>query len=415
MVVSIFSGCKKEKTPSVTTTSVSNITGSDATSGGNITDEGSSAIISRGVSWSTGTSPTIADYKTTDGTGTGSFSSIITGLDGDMVYNVRAYATNSIGTAYGEVVSFTSFGQSPTVTTAAATNVNATIAKLNGIVNANELSTIVTFEYGTTSSYGSSAIATQSPVMGDTTLTVSANITGLTVGTVYHYRVKSVNALGTTFGSDLTFLTVLTDVEGNAYKTVTIGTQEWMQENLKTTRYRNGELIGTTYSVTADISGEINPEYQWASNVVKNGRYYTFYAINDSRSVCPEGWHVPTDAELITLTDYLSGNGYGFKGKEQYIAKSLAATSGWVPDTTAGNVGNDQKSNNSSGFTAVSGGGRYSDGVVNFVGYHSIWWSSTESSSTGAYFRCVGYIPGQVFKGVFNKSYGLPVRCLQDY
>ena len=250
--------------------------------------------------------------------------------------------------------------------------------------------------------------------MGDTTLAVSANITGLTVGTVYHYRVKSVNALGTTFGSDLTFLTVLTDVEGNTYKTITIGTQEWMQENLKTTRFRNGDLIGTTYSLTADITGEINPEYQWAGNVAKSGRYYTYYAINDSRSVCPEGWHVPTDAELITLTDYLSGNGYGYNGREQYIAKSLAATSGWVPDTTAGNVGNDQESNNSSGFTAIAGGGRYSDGIVNFIGYHSIWWSSTESSSTSAYFRCVGYIPGQVYKGVFSKSYGLPVRCLQD-
>lgn len=86
----------------------------------------------------------------------------------------------------------------------------------------------------------------------------------------------------------------ITDIDGNIYNTVTIGTQVWIKENLKVTRYRNGETIPTT---TADISGETTPKYQWAyngnqSNVSVYGRLYTWYAVTDSRGVCPTGWHL---------------------------------------------------------------------------------------------------------------------------
>lgn len=100
------------------------------------------------------------------------------------------------------------------------------------------------------------------------------------------------------------------DIDGNAYRTITIGTQVWMAENLKTTRYRNGDLIETTTPATLDIEGERTPEYQWAydgneSNVATYGRLYTWYVATDSRNVCPTGWHVPSDDEWIVLTDYL--------------------------------------------------------------------------------------------------------------
>jgi uncharacterized protein (TIGR02145 family) len=117
---------------------------------------------------------------------------------------------------------------------------------------------------------------------------------------------------------------------------------------------------------------------------------------------------------LTNLSDYLINNNYGYGGKGDLIAKAMAYNSGWAPDPTPGNVGNDQGSNNSSGFSGLSAGGRYANGVTNFVTYHGIWWSSTESSSTSAYFRCIGYLPGTIFRGVFNKSYGLTVRCLRD-
>src|SRR4029078_12512714 len=104
----------------------------------------------------------------------------------------------------------------------------------------------------------------------------------------------------------------VTDIDGNVYHTVTIGTQVWMVENLKTTKYRNGDLIGTTIPATLDISSESTPKYQWAykgeeSNVATYGRLYTWYAVADSRNVCPTGWHVPSDAEWTTLTTYLGG------------------------------------------------------------------------------------------------------------
>src|SRR5512133_2727329 len=107
------------------------------------------------------------------------------------------------------------------------------------------------------------------------------------------------------------------DIDGNVYQTITIGTQVWMVENLKTTKYRNGDLIGTTTPASLVIEGESAPKYQWAydgneSNVAIHGRLYTWYVATDSRNVCPTGWHVPSDAEWTVLTDYLIKNGHSY-------------------------------------------------------------------------------------------------------
>jgi hypothetical protein len=204
----LSTGCEKGKVPIITTSSVSNITGTSAVCGGNITSEGSSTVITRGVCWSTNLTPKLTDNKTTDGAGAGSFSSNITDLNGATIYYTRAYATNGTGTGYGMVMSFTTFGQSPLPTIGAATNINTTTATLKGTVNANYLSTVVTFEYGISTSYGDISTATQSPVTGNANTNVSANITGLTVATIYHYRIKAVNSLGTTYSNDITFTTL---------------------------------------------------------------------------------------------------------------------------------------------------------------------------------------------------------------
>src|SRR5450759_1245886 len=214
LILSIFlihSCKKKEEVPVITTTAVSNITATTATSGGNITSEGSSTVISRGLCWSTGTTPTITDSKTTDGAGAGSFPSNIIDLFGGTTYYVRAYATNGSGTGYGMALSFKTSGQppsAPTVTIKNATSIQTSSAQLNGTVNANYYSTVVTFEYGTTTTYGSTATATQSPVTGGTNINISATISDLAVGTTYHYRIKAVNSLGTTNSDDLIFTTL---------------------------------------------------------------------------------------------------------------------------------------------------------------------------------------------------------------
>jgi len=179
------------------------------------------------------------------------------------------------------------------------------------------------------------------------------------------------------------------DIDGNKYNIIKIGTQVWMKENLKTTRYCNGDSIGTTNPPTLDIISESAPKYQWAcdgnkSNVETYGRLYTWYATTDSRNICPKGWHVPTDAEWTTLTDYLINNGYGFGGSGTNVAKSMAATSGWTTNSLASNTGNDQMSNNSSGFTAFAVGYRYGSGSFNGFGSQGYWWSATELYSTTA-------------------------------
>lgn len=210
-----------------------------------------------------------------------------------------------------------------------------------------------------------------------------------------------------------------TDADGNTYKVVKIGDQIWMSENLRTTKYSNGEPIGTTTPLTLDITGEIAPKYQWVyngdeSNAEKLGRLYTWYVAVDNRNVCPAGWHVPSDADWNNLTDYLLKNGYGYGGSGGALAKSIAATSGWIASDTPGVVGNDQESNNSTGFTGYSSGIR-SIGHFDYLGTQSIWWASSESSSTTGLCRILYNGLNFIHTGTdLEKYYGFSIRCLKD-
>jgi hypothetical protein len=142
-------------------------------------------------------------YLKNDSTGTGGFIINLTGLEPSTTYFVQSYARNCVGIALGNIISFTTL---PTVKTLEATNMSTTGGTLNGYVYTNGLSTTVTFEYGTTSSYGNIATASQSPVSGNTN--VRTDISGLTEGTNYHFRVKAENSGGTVYGNDITFKTL---------------------------------------------------------------------------------------------------------------------------------------------------------------------------------------------------------------
>ena len=425
--------------------------GTTASSGGTITSEGSGTVISRGVCWSTGISPTIADNKTTDGAGAGSYSSDLTGLSGANTYYVRAYATNSAGTGYGMALSFTTFGQVPTVSTFDATSITATGATLNGTVNANYLSTIVTFEYGTTTSYGSTSPATQSPVTGNTVTNVNANITGLTAGITYHFRVKASNSLGTVYGADLTFVVLdcmicfmatyqngamvysgteveycgtdlqaklatppvvvgntltrvqckLNDKDGNAYNVTSIGTQVWMIENLKTTKYRNGDAIPNVTDNTA-WEGLTTGAYCFYNNDVTTykstyGALYNWFTVGTG-NLCPTGWHVPSDAEWTTLTTFLGGESIaGSKLKE-------TGTTHWSSPNTG--------ATNETGFTALPGGYRFILGSYNSIRLASSWWSSTPAARP--WYRTMYCVNTVVFRGDVDKQTGHYVRCIKD-
>ena len=175
-----------------------------------------------------------------------------------------------------------------------------------------------------------------------------------------------------------------------------------MKENLKVTKYRNGDAIPTT---TGSISNDSSSKYQWAydgneSNATTYGRLYTWYAATDSRAVCPTGWHVPTNAEWTTLEDYLGGSSVaGGKMKE-------AGTTHWdSPNTSA---------DNSSGFTALPGGSRFSDGSFSYMGYYGYWWSATEGSASGAWTYGLYYSIGYVNHDSIDKYRGFSVRCVRD-
>jgi uncharacterized protein (TIGR02145 family) len=197
------------------------------------------------------------------------------------------------------------------------------------------------------------------------------------------------------------------DIDGNIYTTVKIGTQTWMVENLKTTRYRNGELIGTTTPATLDISAESAPKYQWAyagneSNVLTYGRLYTWYAATDSRGICPVGWHLPTDSEWTTLYTFLGGGSdVGGKLKE-------TGTTHWLSP----NAG----ATNSSGFSALPGGHRNDVLTFSTLGDSGTWWSSTEYNTDYPWNRGMNCNFSNLYRdNRFNKNSGLSVRCIRDF
>lgn len=199
---------KTHNLPKVTTAAVTAITNTGATSGGDVTDDGDTEVTVRGVCWGTAPLPTIElTTKTTDGSGKGTFVSAITGLTPLTTFYLRAYATNKYGTSYGTEVSFTAT-KPPTALTKAATLIGNTTATLNANINAHSFSSIVTFEYGATTTYGSTVSATTSPVSGTTATDVLANVTLLSPGTTYHFRVKAVSEGGISYGEDLIFTTL---------------------------------------------------------------------------------------------------------------------------------------------------------------------------------------------------------------
>lgn len=197
----------------------------------------------------------------------------------------------------------------------------------------------------------------------------------------------------------------VTDIDGNVYNTVTIGTQVWLKENLQTTKYRNGDEIGTTTPVNLDIYSETGPKYQWAyngieSNVATYGRLYTWYVVNDSRGVCPTGWHVPTTAELETLRDFLGG-----KDVAGGMLKETGSNHWNSPNTGA---------TNSTGFTALPGGRRDGGGNFQELGNLSCCWNSNQSDNYNAFNFFMAYNHAEVNLNPGSSRYGLSIRCIKD-
>ena len=132
------------------------------------------------------------------------------------------------------------------------------------------------------------------------------------------------------------------------------------------------------------------------------------------QGVCPDGWHLPGNDEWTELETWLTDNGYGYEGSGDDIGKALAATSGWATDDTPGNVGNDQASNNSSGFTALPGGNRGNNGTFGGLGNNADFWSAMEYDSSYVWGRNLSNNGSDVYRPSYSKDNGFSVRCLED-
>ena len=207
----------------------------------------------------------------------------------------------------------------------------------------------------------------------------------------------------------------VTDKDGNVYKTVTIGTQEWTTENLNVEHYRNGDPILQVQDPT-EWSKLTTGAWCYYENNSENGKtygkLYNWKAVNDPRGLAPEGWHIPSDAEWTTLTDYLGGttkekNEGGIKyWIIEVVGGKLKATTLWdSPNTGA---------TNSSGLTAFPGGFRIFNGDFGDVGEYGIFWSSSEYNFDLAWYRSLSYGFSDVYRSTFNKYFGLSVRCVRD-
>ena len=303
--------------PKLTTSIISSVTATTAIASGNITSDGGAPITDRGVCWSTSANPTIANNKISQGTGIGTFSGTITGLTPATLYYYKAYATNSVGTSYGEVYSC-----KPS------------------------------------------------------------------------FYTKHVNA-----GS-------VTDIDNNTYSTVTIGTQTWMVENLKTTRYRNGDAIE---NVTDSVAWCAKSTGAWcnyrndANNGANYGKLYNWYAAVDTRNIAPVGWHVASDTEWETLINNLGGDLVaGEKLKEGGLDH-------WLMECN---------STNESGFTALPGGWRLKtfNGAFNYIGNTGIYWTNKDAGTGGSEAFSFGFDYGasSTMKSSFNKKDGMSIRCIKD-
>ena len=311
--------------PTITTSSPSSVGVDSVVIGGDISNDGGSSIVLRGICYSTSPNPNMGNQRTEDGSGIGSFNTVLRGLNSSTTYYARSYAKNSNGVVvYGNEVSFT------------------TIASLPGV-----------------------------------------------------------RCPGTP---------TVTDIDGNIYNTVQIGNQCWTQSNLKTSRYRNGDNIPTGLT-NSDWANIYSAAYAIYNNDPVNdslyGKLYNWYAVNDSRRICPTGWHVPSDWEWTELENHLGGsNVAGGSLKSSITQPSLG---GWIlPNYGA---------TNPFGFTALPGGLRFYDflNVTNYAG----WWSSTffnlfVGGGGNATYRALNDYTNTSYKLNGTLILGLSVRCLKD-
>ena len=410
MITLTYNSCSKKEenngtVPLITTKGANDVTSSTAKVGGVVASNGGASVIDRGVCYSTSLNPTIDDLSIQSGSGLGAFDCTIAGLSENTTYYYNAYAINSVGIGYGEQKSFTTQGGGggdlPTVTTNSVSNITETTATSGGNVST-QGSSSVTAKGVCWSTSSNPTTSDPHTTDGSGTGSFTSNITGLTANTLYYVRAYATNSVGIGYGNQQTFNTlggggsgcegvISVNYQGQTYNTVEIGDQCWFKENLN-------------YQTGTSWCYDNNP-----ANCATYGRLYDW---GTALSVCPSGWHLPNDEEWKILegtvdTQYGVGdpewNQTGDRGFD--AGKHLKSITGWY---------NNGNGSNSSGFTALPGGHRNSDGSFSSIVHRGFWWSATVHSGTSAWYRNLNYNRDQVNRINSDKTNGFSVRCIKD-
>ena len=336
-------------------------------------------------------------------------------VDGTYYWRVRAKDSNGTWGNWSSIWSFTINTQGPSAPTLNLPVNGSTISDNTPYFDWSDVSGASNYELQVDNMSNFS-----SPNIDQKNLTSSSYtaVSSLSDSTWY-WRVRAKDSNGTwgNWSSTWNFTIrsietgTMTDQDGNVYKTVKIGSQWWMAENLKVTHYRNGDAIP---NVTGDSDWAVLTTGAYCaynnneSNAEIYGYLYNWHAVDDSRSIAPEGWHVPTDEEWKELEKYLGmsqtdADDSGWRGT--YEGSKLKETSGWY----AGGNGN-----NESGFSALAGGCRYrDDGHFSNINNSAYFWASNEFSNTYAWYRGLDYKYSGIYRNSLYKQFGLAVRLVK--
>jgi uncharacterized protein (TIGR02145 family) len=408
----LATSCKKDKPgklATITTTAVTNITSTGVTSGGTISDDGNSGITQRGIAWATHTSPTVGDSITNSGSGPGPFISILSTLNAKAVYYIRAYAINATGTAYGNEITFTTSNGLATISTTAISDIQPLSAKSGGNITNDGGATIT--ERGVVYATTVNPTTTNFKITtGTGTGTFVSTLSPLSSQQTYYVRAYAINSFGTAYGNQVQFnaasANTVTDIDGNVYPYITLcGGKSWMATNLKVTKYRNGDpitngLTGFDWTAYPHASGAYSFPNGITSTKDTFGLLYNILAVNDSRGVCPIGWHIPTDLEWKSLEichgmSQADADATGYRGT---IGTLLLE---------GGSSGlNLQKA----GYISISSGS-----YLRYNQWGLFWSSSYESGPDANWYRGFSFQasnPASIYR-LYN-SYGMSVRCVKD-
>lgn len=262
----------------------------------------------------------------------------------------------------------------------------------------------------------------------------NSQMTGLTVGTTYYVRAYMQNSAGVFYGEERTYThvaygdcgdLVVYDYDGNVYHTVQIGTQCWLKENMHTTHYVNGDPIpyGNSeesyenpyyYRYTGADEDVYGLYYNWPAAV--NGSISSTANPSGIQGVCPDGWHIPSNAEWQQLANYVSSqNEYLCDNDPANIGKALSSTTGWNNSGTACAVGNNRESNNATGFSAMPAGYSYSSS--SYLNRYAHFWAATHDAGNSYYYAYYWYMYygyKDLRSSYTSKSYGYSVRCVRN-